>query len=198
MPSLNIYTVNCARANSVLVGGMKSSTRGPRYHVLACQEIGANGALEDYDGIATGSDADHDLNVMLFLHAGEVDPNAQKALRGNREWQHVDGKGLHMPASRTGRALAVAAISHKSNRKFEVWVASMHCKSGQAFKKYAQNELDETLNNLLGDAISGGPIAVVLTGDLNWASVGEWKSNYADKSSSASIILRSVILERIR
>ena len=50
-------------------------------------------------------------------------------------------------------------------------VVTMHCKSGESFKKIAQVELSEMVSHFLSIAKVTGCKACIFTGDVNWASV---------------------------
>jgi hypothetical protein len=183
---LAVYTVNCNRRKQVLVGGMGSSTRGTQYDVLACQEIGSPCEEKGYDLVALGRDAGWDLNVGLFVSTADADegPNAnqKRRLRTHPAWQQVGSvKEFKPTTSKTGRGVAAAVLGHSSNLNFRIWVASIHCKSGENFKKYAQEELNELLNYLVDVAGDAGAKAIIMTGDVNWGSVEVWASDYADK-----------------
>jgi hypothetical protein len=171
--TLAVYTVNCARHKQILISG----TGAKRFDVIACQELDQAASEEGYNRVAQGID-EHNLNVSIFLDIGKPDPSSKT--RPRHSWHQIDGKGLHLPTSYTGRAIAVAAIGHETNRNFEVWIASIHGKSGQQFKKSAQTELNEALNYLFTLGRSAGPKAIILTGDMNWASVNDWANDYAD------------------
>src|SRR5690349_9271995 len=132
---LNIYTVNCGKKATVI--GKPPSDRGATYHVFACQELQGGCREDGYDLIGVGGDPNYQLNVMLFLHRGGVGGNK----RAKGEWRALQTAKLTMPSCKTYRAIVMAELGHESNKHCRVWIASMHCKSGQPFQRSAQKEL---------------------------------------------------------
>ncbi|MFQ3454761.1 hypothetical protein PMN64_15830 [Bradyrhizobium sp. UFLA01-814] len=171
-PSLSIYTVNCNHSKQVLLGGMGSKSRGTAYDVLACQELGEGCTAQGYDCIALYQDTVHHnagLNVGLFLR------NADSL------WQKADAKSFKLPETMTGRGVAQIALSSRKNAKFVVWIATLHCKSGQYFGNSAQAELGALLKYVLDCGTMADAKIIIVTGDMNWGSVKTWANDNQTK-----------------